>query len=169
MSEISKDILKRFFQNKYSREDYYTLKEFIQNEENKADLEKVMGSHWEEYQMDAQNPNKDFSKVLSEINKISKEDNKTPLLKKSMVYFSRIAAIIVLPLLIATTILYFQFNEYLEQKDVLVEIQSPAGTRTSVNLPDGTKVFLNSGASVKYPSVLIKTGLLNCREKHFSM
>ncbi len=44
----------------------------------------------------------------------------------------------------------FQFNK---PEVVVQNIFVPAGSRTSVNLPDGTRVWLNSNTTLKYPNV----------------
>ena len=59
----------------------------------------------------------------------------------------RIAAILILPLLISTT--YFALK-----KDPIeyIEIKTNPGMVASVNLPDGTKVWLNSSSYLKHPT-----------------
>ncbi|MEL7586450.1 MAG: FecR domain-containing protein [Prolixibacteraceae bacterium] len=65
--------------------------------------------------------------------------------------FSRIAAILIIPLLIFTV--WKQVDE--EKPDVPVEISyqeisNPSGIRSSVVLPDGTKVWLNAESRIRY-------------------
>ncbi len=64
--------------------------------------------------------------------------------------YARIAAILLLPLLIysAFSLLNQAFN--LSDTSSWVEIVSPAGMRTHFDLPDGTKVSLNGDARLKY-------------------
>lgn len=69
-------------------------------------------------------------------------------------YFSRIAAILIIPLLIYT--IYIQFpglNKFgAETASQLVTITSQTGTITKLVLPDGSKVTLNAGSTLLYPS-----------------
>jgi ferric-dicitrate binding protein FerR (iron transport regulator) len=67
--------------------------------------------------------------------------------------FSRVAAILLLPLLLAgsLTIIYLlkSSNSTIEQSVGSV-IHAPMGSRVSFNLPDGTTGWLNSGSSLTY-------------------
>ncbi len=64
----------------------------------------------------------------------------------------RVAAILLLPVIVASAI-YF----YSEKKDrtqfssVYNTVETPLGMRSSLTLPDGTRVWLNSGSSISYP------------------
>lgn len=60
----------------------------------------------------------------------------------------RAAAIIILPVLVFWGIKgYMNYND---ANDAIAEIHSPAWTRTSFVLPDGTTGWLNSGSTIKY-------------------
>lgn len=76
--------------------------------------------------------------------------------RKLYEHFARIAAILIIPILVYTA--YVQFysqpksgiNTNLAQ---MVTVTSQAGTVTQLALPDGSKVYLNSGSTISYPSV----------------
>lgn len=61
----------------------------------------------------------------------------------------RAAAILFIPLLISWCILYYNGASEPAQ---MIEVRTNPGMITSVNLPDGTKVILNSSSSLQYPS-----------------
>lgn len=67
--------------------------------------------------------------------------------------FARIAAILIIPILLYTT--YIRFYEVdqnsPESTSQLVTVSSQAGTITNMVLPDGSKVCLNAGSSISYP------------------
>ncbi|MFA5328085.1 MAG: FecR domain-containing protein [Prolixibacteraceae bacterium] len=67
-------------------------------------------------------------------------------------YWQRIAAILLLPLLISGTIYYIQAKHTSNNSVVWQTIVTPPGVKTHVQLPDGTFVWLNSGSSLQYPS-----------------
>lgn len=64
---------------------------------------------------------------------------------------SRVAAILFIPLLIASIwILSRQLDSNSSQHYALQEITSPSGIRSQVLLPDGTKVWLNAESTLKF-------------------
>jgi len=84
----------------------------------------------------------------------NKENQKRQLLVPRIVRaFNRVAAILLLPLLLAgsLTIIYLlkSSNSTIEQSAGSV-IHAPMGSRVSFNLPDGTTGWLNSGSSLTY-------------------
>ena len=69
-------------------------------------------------------------------------------------YLLRIAAILILPLLISTLTLgylYIQAN-HTPQEIAYLEASSAPGIVTQITLPDSSKVWLNSGSRLRYPS-----------------
>lgn len=61
------------------------------------------------------------------------------------------AAVILLPVLIYTGLLYSRVQELNSQKISQLEVTSAQGTVSRATLPDGTEVWLNSGATLSYP------------------
>lgn len=62
----------------------------------------------------------------------------------------RAAAFLAIPLLLSTMYLFFYANE--RDKVNFIEIRTNPGMITSMTLPDGTYVTLNSNSSITYPS-----------------
>lgn len=95
----------------------------------------------------------------SEINVFEAEKNilaniattKRNIIRTVLLYWQRVAAILVIPLLILSTYLYL--NNAGESNDIVQyqEVKSPHGTCSEVRLPDGTNVWLNGGSTLKYP------------------
>lgn len=77
-----------------------------------------------------------------------------------LVSFSRYAAIIVLAFVSAWMLASYYFSGSLtDRKEVIAfqqELVVPAGQRAEITLPDGTKVWLNAGSQLSYPSFFEK-------------
>jgi ferric-dicitrate binding protein FerR (iron transport regulator) len=71
--------------------------------------------------------------------------------------FAKIAAILIIPIIAYTAyVQFFQANKALpEVASQRVTVCSQAGTITNLELPDGSKVWLNSGSSISYPNHFI--------------
>ncbi|MBQ8501076.1 MAG: FecR domain-containing protein [Bacteroides sp.] len=65
-------------------------------------------------------------------------------------YWQRIAAILVLPLLMLTAYLLLKPTD--EATQSYQKIFTPFGTRSIVSLPDGSRVWLNAGSTLEYPT-----------------
>jgi ferric-dicitrate binding protein FerR (iron transport regulator) len=75
--------------------------------------------------------------------------------RRFMIYFQRAAAILVIPLILLAV--YQVAGEFFGQKaETFLEITVPCGMFSSVDLPDGSKVWLNGGSSLKYPAMFHK-------------
>lgn len=74
--------------------------------------------------------------------------------RKFIGWFSRVAAVLFIPLLVATV---YQLLKPLPQAEVVYqEIHAPYGTFAQTVLPDGSKVSLNAGSTLKFPTQFAK-------------
>lgn len=94
--------------------------------------------------------NKASKSFFNNIKKRERE-NKT---RKLITFIYRVAAILFIPLVLSTIYLYTkvqQRNNYSEIIQAYQTINIPYGMISSLELPDGSKVWLNAGSSFKYP------------------
>lgn len=71
-------------------------------------------------------------------------------------YWQKVAAIIIIPLLISSSLWLYLNSKRASSSDfsdevVYNEVYTPIGTRSSLRLADSTLVWLNSGSSIRYP------------------
>lgn len=74
-----------------------------------------------------------------------------------IVYSRKIAAILLIPLLLSTGILSYLYIEQLnsEKEVTYLELFSAPGIITQTELPDKSKVWLNAGSKLRYPSQFV--------------
>jgi ferric-dicitrate binding protein FerR (iron transport regulator) len=78
--------------------------------------------------------------------------SETRLVKKLWHYWQHIAAFMLIPLLaLSVYLLVNQRTNVPDEEIVYQELKSPHGMFSQVDLPDGTKVWLNGGSALKYP------------------
>lgn len=87
----------------------------------------------------------DTEKALSQVGRRMSVSNKAIWLQ----WTQRVAAILFIPLLIALFVQNFHQKSQIAE---LIEIKTNPGMTTTVNLPDGSVVHLNSESSLSYPS-----------------
>lgn len=87
-------------------------------------------------------------------------NKKTHIQKKSLTkiifnQFAKVAAILILPILTYTSYLQFYNSDHNSENQSIqmVTVHSKEGTVTNMSLPDGSRVWLNAGSSVSYPTI----------------
>lgn len=90
----------------------------------------------------------DVKKALKDVHRKMKQKkvNRYQVLFRGM---QRAAAILFIPLMVSWSILYWDKDK---EEIHMMEVKTNPGMTTSVELPDGTEVVLNSSSSLRYPS-----------------
>jgi transmembrane sensor len=154
---IDINILKRFFEGKYSRKDYLAIREKLVSAEDDREIRELMLSHWVEFDS-TQLPDDEVDNILHRLqHRIRLEESRDARRNSFIIVFQRIAAILIIPLTLSF-LAWFYFQPAAPQMtESYAEIQCPMGVRTKFVLPDGTTGFLNSGSTLKYPVIFDKT------------
>lgn len=111
---------------------------------------------WNEYLESNEIVEKDMSSILDRIHHVLhiKEVKLRQTISHKIYKWSvRVAAIIAVPLLIASVILSLELgkaNNILTTENSVVRIDSPIGSKLAFSLPDGTVGMLNGGSSIEY-------------------
>lgn len=136
-------------------EEKYVATVFSENEDDKS-FNRYLEKNWNNLQ-DNTNTDKDFSHILDHIHHVIRLKDKQ--LKKGSFagriyrFYSLIAAILVIPILLAGSLWIMQLQKNINsigQEYVKTVIHAPMGSRISFTLPDSTKGWLNSGSELEY-------------------
>ena len=82
---------------------------------------------------------------------VKKKLNPTMKLNSWLLNFQRVAAILILPLLVYTAWTIINRSQNIKVSTVMKSSETAYGVRSQIILGDGTKVWLNSGTKLSYP------------------
>jgi transmembrane sensor len=92
---------------------------------------------------------KALDKVLT---KLSSKKSK----KGFVFYWQRVAAVLLVPVMIGSYLWIRSLSGGITSSVIYNEVYAPFGTHSSIKLADGSKVWLNSGSSLRYPDKFVK-------------
>ena len=143
-----------YFSGKASVKESKEVLDWMKDPENAYEVRGTLGKIWTHSEIRLKGRKPDFEKLLFRIHK--KMGNYSPMRMLSPFYqsFSRVAAILVLPLLFLSVYFYVKSEGVWTGGDAGViqqEIYTKPGIRTKITLADGTLVWLHDGTTLKYP------------------
>ena len=148
--EFDKERIDRYYRQRDSQDHSY-VESVFRDPGNEQALRKLMSGQFSEQKAPDSAEQKDLDPILYRIH----YDINTRLapakrtgFKTGLIWASRIASVMLLPLFIYLGIKQYMSNP--EPGDTWVEISAPAWTRAQFLLPDGTAGWLNSSSSIKY-------------------
>ena len=141
------EFLNRYLKNECNESDFDSAVSLMLSPENKSELEQQMQKHWTETPNEGRIP--DFANVLYHIHYLINKSEKSERKKVTLFqYFSRVAAVLLLPLIIA---LGYQLVNNRDKDTRTQTVSTPLASHTSFDLPDGSKVWLNAGSTITFP------------------
>lgn len=152
MQEYEQDIIVQivaFLGGKASKDEVLSLQAWVaQSEQNKAHFAEIKNIYeMSNRQLDSSTIRGDIA-LQNTIRRISPQ-------KKTLrigVWLQRVAAVLFIPLLATSLYFYTQGRENTGLPPVsYCEMQTAVGVHSSITLPDGTCVWLNSGSKICYP------------------
>jgi len=151
MIEQLKDNIQRYSEGKLNLNEQIALSEQLADPQNKA-VEQILHDEWKSQLESELITDRNLLPILDKIHHLIslKEGNKGQS-TGWWLYFQRIAAILIIPLLLSFLAYFYFHSEKASETLSYAEIQCPMGVRTKFQLPDGSFGFLNSGSSLKYP------------------
>ena len=149
MMNINEDLLVRYLQGECTSEESVTVEAWeSQSDDNKKTLEQLYFILQASDRLQNMNAASPESALLNLKQKISSR-RYSSLFHKILMVTQRIAAVLFIPILILTGYLILQDYNNTQR---YVEVKTNSGMISSFDLPDGSKVWLNSGGKLKYPA-----------------
>ena len=156
MKQIDKNILEKYLKNTASTDEQARIEKMFASKGDVRSINDYIKKDWNEYFNSDETIDKDMSSILNKIHHtIHLNENKlnNTIVKKLNNWFYKIAAILVIPLMITAIVMFFKLekaNNILAESPSMVSINSPRGSKLAFHLPDGSKGTLNSGSSLEY-------------------
>lgn len=145
--------IQKFLDDLYSKEDYLKVISQFEKDNEFEELKNYFKDHWDTVD-DHTIPDEKFQFLRF---RVQQQILKQELQRTHNGWWcflnpvSRIAAILIIPLIIASLYFFYHWRELASGEPVYAEIYCPPGTRSRFNLPDGSSGWLNSDSYLKYP------------------
>ena len=151
-------IVKPYLENKCNERDLETISNLFQDHEHDKQIRTILYEYWTNTPSFQDKIEKDeldqMLHLIHETIAISQAGQKS-IFKIASFYAVRIAAILFIPLLIAS-IWFFSQNGTYHKNNTYITLETPMGSKLKTTLPDGTKVWQNAGTTLQYPGKFTK-------------
>jgi len=141
------DLLPEYFSGALSDEDRVAVEDWKNASEENLQIFKESEKVY--HSLDLLTEMKRYNSTFA-LQKVDERISNEKPVRSLIYYWQRIAAILVLPLLLAS--IYFYYNNNSFDNIVWQAYQTPPGVKSQLHLPDGTSVILNSDTKIEYPS-----------------
>jgi ferric-dicitrate binding protein FerR (iron transport regulator) len=146
------DRLTSYFNGNYSEEDVKYLRDIFCDKRKEEELENVLKKQWYGVLRGKFPQEKNLEHILYkihyELNTKSDRPKDKSIFRNFIIWSSRVAAVLLLPLFIYTGLHLYIKNK--KSESGWIEINAPSWSRVKFGLPDGSTGWLNSNSSVKY-------------------
>ena len=147
--KIDKQLLEKYYNKSCTPKEKKVIEEWFVNVHNVKEVEQLTKQFWED--SSSTGKEKEFlNNLLFKIhNKIIIEKQQKE--KRSISLITGISAAITIGIIFLTIGLWVGTRINTNTKEMYSKLYAPYGSRVRFELPDGSKVWLNSGSTLKYP------------------
>lgn len=146
-----REILQKYVNGECTTDEFKKAITVLAGFAHQGTLSDFMHRHWKDYtgEKPEGNPVR-YNQVLNQIHhQINISEEKESFTRRFYLTFSRVAAVLLLPLLMALALFLFQYSD--SDKMAMTKMTTPAGIQSQVELPDGSRIWLNSESEVHFP------------------
>jgi len=150
-------LIRKYLEDKCSPDELASIIRFFQANEQDDQIQAFLYEYWENTpSFQHKIAKEELAQMLDSIHyQINLDETKeVTLIKKLSYYAVRVAAVLFVPLLIASIWMFSPNNTY--NQDSYITLQTPMGSKLKTTLPDGTEVWQNAGTTLKYPGKFTK-------------
>lgn len=149
MDTINEDILIQYIDGTLAASDVVVVEEWLAaSPENTKMLEQLFFVQELTKRIRVMN-SVDPEKALQQFKAQVKKSNKQARIRRIMMITQRVAAVLLLPVLVLSAYLWMQGGK---NEVRMVEVRTNPGVVSTFDLPDGSRVWLNAASSLKYPA-----------------
>lgn len=149
MDISDKNRIHQYFTDSSNEDENFVAAQFL-NDNNESGLKEIAQKNWEK----TSSTNVELQHILDRIHfHINTRMEKRPVLSRMLSVYYRVAAVLLIPLLIGGMYLMMQHSA---GSNAYAEISAPHGSRVQFTLPDGSVGHLNGGSRLKYPIDFLK-------------
>lgn len=156
--EVDIKLIRKFFQKKCDQEERELINSWFTDIRYERKLKYIISEHWDEIELKSPDYDLDTNRLLDKLHHFIhldsyKKSRDLPFYRKAYQQLSKIAAVLLLPVLVISTWYFLTDGRFFtkEEKTIYAEIYSPLAARTRFELPDGSTGWLNSGSTLKFP------------------
>ena len=156
LKQEDKEKIERYIKGESGEIEKTDVESLFNDGENNLYLRHYLEKDWDNILRETSPSEVDLNHLLDHIHHIIRKDEalkKQKPAQRIIRVYRRVAAILLLPLLVAGVWIYSSggnHNNTIADQRVSSTIYAPMGARVSFNLPDGTTGMLNSGSQLSY-------------------
>lgn len=144
MDISDKNRIHKYFNNSSPDDENFVATQFL-NDSNLPIIKEVAHECWDK----SPSTEVELQHILDRIHfHINTSTDRRPILSRILSAYYRVAAVLLIPLLIGGIYL---IEQNLIRNNTYVEISAPQGSRVQFTLPDGSMGYLNGGSKLQYP------------------
>ncbi|MBR8534120.1 DUF4974 domain-containing protein [Carboxylicivirga sediminis] len=166
MTEIKKDILKRYTSCNCTVKDERYVTRLFNDDKAEVELKSVLEEDWES--SSNEHSNHSLTHVLKAIHEQIRPVEKAGKMVRLYKVYARVAAILLLPLAILFVVRNLN-SDYVKSTQTLTTIQAMHGTKVAFTLPDGTKGWLKGGSELSYQTLFKQRHVSLSGEAYFDV